>query len=79
MSREDNKRKIKIALTLEGRHIQTNVNLEKAEENMDKVKIKEPKSLTEKTKKDTFFEEPKEIEEQKNSKNIVRTFSIGCL
>lgn len=56
MDKEDSKRKIKIALTLEGKHIQRKTNLEKIEENIDKVEIEKTENLTEETKKDTFFE-----------------------
>ncbi len=79
MSKEDNKRKIKIALTLEGRYIQKMQKMKENQKELTKTNDNEVKKLTEKSKKDTFFEDTEILEEQKVSKNIVRTFSVSCL
>lgn len=79
MSKEDNKRKIKIALTLEGRYIQKMQEIKENQKELTKTNDNEVKKLTEKSKKDTFFEDTEILEEQKVSKNIVRTFSASCL
>lgn len=75
MNKKDNQRKIKSAITLEGRRIKKIQETEKIEENIEQIKNKKAELTTEESKKDTFFEERKE---QKISKNIVRTFSVSC-
>lgn len=78
MDKKANERKIKNAITLEGRRIKKMQETEKIEENIEQIKGKKGETTTEETKKDTFFEDTESRLEQKVSKSIVRTFSISC-
>ncbi len=76
MKEEVNKRKIRIFLTLEGKYIQKKDEIKKLENDIIEVENYEVKKLTEKSKKDTFFENTEATKKEEIYKNTVGPFQL---